>query len=382
MNAFLASAAAPWLIVLAILGLALVPLLTLGRMRSGWRWLGRGLGGVLGLFALLLAIGAGVNHSHLRTELRANPPRGIMVDLGGYKVRVLCEGPRTPTTLLWMTGGYSQALWLDPLYQRMKGEVRSCEIDRPGLGYSELGPLPISVDHILQTTHDALAKAGETGPLIIAGHSMGGMFAANYAQAYPNQVKAIIQLDPTPTAWNIEEQATIGCEREDDHRLMELEAMFGLGVIRSFNPLYGPREEEVRRQFDPKTWALLVALESQPKPLVASASAFHAVCTNPFALVRGRGSLGALPVFKIIQDETPAETLAQAPKRLSARERANWLALRNTWAQEYVGDTTQGVLEYAGHGWGHEFPLTHQDWTLAQIRAFIARVNGARAAGA
>ncbi len=301
-----------------------------------------------------------------------------MADLGGFRVRVLCEGPRTPSTLVWMPGGYAQALWLDPLHQKMKGEIRSCEVDRPGLGYSDLGPLPITTDHILATTHDALAKAGERGPFVIVGHSMGGMFAVNYAQAYPSQVRGVVQLDPTPVAWMVEEQATIGCEPQDDNRLLELETMFGLGALRFLNPYYGVFRAQERRAFDPKTWDLLVTLESQPKPIIASASVFHDTCKNPFALVRGPGSLGDLPLLKIVQSQTPAEVLAEAPKRLTPRERVNWLSMRNGWNQEYVGATTRGTLAYAGHGWGHSFPLTHQDFTLAQIRAFLAGLNGPR----
>jgi pimeloyl-ACP methyl ester carboxylesterase len=377
MNTFLASTAAPWVIVLGFLAAALAIGLTIGRLRSRWRWAGRGLGVVLGLIAVLLAIGAGVNQVHLSSVLRANPPRGEMVEVDGDKVRVLCEGPRTPTTLLWMAGGYEQALWLDPLHERMKGEIRSCEIDRPGLGYSELGALPITLDRTLQVTHDALAKVGETGPLIIIGHSMGGIFATNYYQAYPNQVKAIIQLDPTPYAWNnIEQPATIGCEPADDHRLLELAAMFGLADVHALNPYYGPIEAPQRSQFDPKTWDLVVTLETQPKPMIAAATFFHTTCEDPFALIHGPGSLGDLPVLKIIQDQPPAEALPPAPRSLSPREHANWLAMRNSWTQEYVGDTTHGTLLRAGAGWGHYFPLTHLDWTLAQIRAFIAKVNG------
>jgi pimeloyl-ACP methyl ester carboxylesterase len=240
--------------------------------------------------------------------------------------------------------------------------------------------LPITTDHILKTTHDALAKVGENGPFVIIGHSMGGLFAANYYQTYPNQVKGIIQLDPTPVAWMVEEQATIGCEPENDNRLLEYETMFGLGTLKAWNPYYGGFRAEERKQFDPKTWDALVTLESQPKPMIASASSFHDTCKNPFALVRGPGSLGNLPVLKIVQDVTPAEVLAQAPKNLTPRERTNWLSMRNGWNQEYIDATTRGRLVYAGHGWGHYFALSHQDFTLAQIRGFLAQLDGPKAA--
>jgi len=375
MNAFLASAAAPWIIVMTVLALGILAVRGAGRLRRPLRWMGRGTGGLLIALGCLLALGAGAAHVQLADALRANPPPGKMIDVGGYRVRVLCEGPRTPVTLVWLTGGYSQALWLDGLHQSMKTEVRSCELDRPGVGYADFGGLPLTVDRLTEVVHDALAKAGEVGPLVLAGHSMGGLYAANYAQTYPDQVRGILLLDPTPAAWMVEEKATIGCEPEAGDRRTQLMAMFGLAGVHALNPLYGPQTASERAAFQPKTWDLLATLEAQPKAMIASASAFHFSCEDPFSLVRGPSALGALPVRMVLQTQTEQEVLKEAPAGLTPRQTRNWMAMRRGWPEEYVSSTSQGVLVRAPPGWGHLFPLTHPAFALDQVRALLNDVR-------
>jgi len=377
-NAFLASAEAPWIIVLVVLSLGILSIWAAGRARPRCRWAGRAGGSLLLGLGCLLAVGASAAHVQRARALQANPPSGRLVDVGGYKIRVLCEGPRTPFTVVWLTGGYSQALWLDALHQSMKAEARSCELDRPGVGYSDFGGLPLTVDRLTEVVHDALAKAGEAGPLILAGHSMGGLYAANYAQSYPDQVKGLLLLDPTPSAWMIEEKATIGCEPQSGDRLTQLMAMFGLAGVRRLNPLYGTQTAIERSRFQPKTWDLLATLEAQPKAMIASASAFHFSCEDPFSLVRGPGALGTLPVRMVIQTQTERDLLMTAPRGLSPRQMKNWMAMRRGWPEEYVSSTSNGVLIRAPQGWGHQFPLTHPEYVLDQVRALLSSVGSAQ----
>jgi pimeloyl-ACP methyl ester carboxylesterase len=46
--------------------------------------------------------------------------------------------------------------------------------------------------------HALLAAAHVPGPYVLAGHSLGGLFARLYAQTYPDQVRAIMFVDAFP----------------------------------------------------------------------------------------------------------------------------------------------------------------------------------------
>ena len=44
--------------------------------------------------------------------------------------------------------------------------------------------------------HTALAKAGEKGPYVMAGHSYGGLLARLFALTYPKEVVGLVSIDP------------------------------------------------------------------------------------------------------------------------------------------------------------------------------------------
>jgi hypothetical protein len=73
---------------------------TLSRRRGCLKWLGL----ALGLVAALLLVLVGLlwsRGSRAQAELRAEyPPRGEMVDAGGYRLQIYCLGSGSPTVLL------------------------------------------------------------------------------------------------------------------------------------------------------------------------------------------------------------------------------------------------------------------------------------------
>jgi len=46
--------------------------------------------------------------------------------------------------------------------------------------------------------HTLLDRAGVTGPLVMVGHSLGGLYALDYTARYPQQVAGMVLLDTTP----------------------------------------------------------------------------------------------------------------------------------------------------------------------------------------
>src|SRR5512147_1895156 len=64
------------------------------------------------------------------------PPPGNLIDVGGFKMHIHCEGTGNPTVILdAMSGGVSaQWGWIQPEIQK---ETRVCVYDRAGFGWSE-----------------------------------------------------------------------------------------------------------------------------------------------------------------------------------------------------------------------------------------------------
>jgi pimeloyl-ACP methyl ester carboxylesterase len=167
--------------------------------RQRWirRWLLRlalGLGGSLTLAAL-----AGTVYESIarRSDEKRFPPPGELVDIGTHRLHINCEGQGTPTVILdagagmWSTGWW----WVE---HDLAGTTRVCSYDRTGMGWSDPGPSPGSLDGIQATRdlHLLLEKAKESGPFIYVGHSLGGMLARIYYQQFPNELVGMVLIEP------------------------------------------------------------------------------------------------------------------------------------------------------------------------------------------
>ncbi len=78
----------------------------------------------------------------------------------------------------------------------MLDEYRIAVVERSGYGWSDPSSSSRDLDTILEETRTALELSGEEGPYILVPHSMSGLEALYWAQKYPDEVKAIIGLDP------------------------------------------------------------------------------------------------------------------------------------------------------------------------------------------
>jgi pimeloyl-ACP methyl ester carboxylesterase len=161
--------------------------------------------GIIAVIAILL-IAALANHTNqLRKEAKKFLPPGNMVEVNGKKLHVYSEGGGE-TTLVFMAGHGTSNPTLDfkPLWMRMVDEYRIAVVERSGYGWSESSNSPRDIDTILEETRKALEISGEEGPFVLFPHSMSGLEAIYWAQKYPEEVKAIVGLDPLiPEAFEV-----------------------------------------------------------------------------------------------------------------------------------------------------------------------------------
>lgn len=128
---------------------------------------------------------------------RAHKPRGEMVDIGGRRLRLVCEGPRSTQPVIWMeSGAFSGAADFAALQQKLAARgLRSCAYDRAGMGYSDAGPGPRDGDAIVSDLERLVAASSEPGPYILMGHSMAGLYARQFAVRNPDKVVGLVLID-------------------------------------------------------------------------------------------------------------------------------------------------------------------------------------------
>lgn len=125
------------------------------------------------------------------------PPPGQMVDMGGYKLHLYCQGEANnkPTVVMDAGMGGTVLDW-SRVTPKLTLEMRVCIFDRAGMGWSDASPLTPSTANRNAELHTLLQKAGIPPPYIMVGHSLGGAYALAYFQHYPDETAGLVLVDP------------------------------------------------------------------------------------------------------------------------------------------------------------------------------------------
>jgi pimeloyl-ACP methyl ester carboxylesterase len=148
---------------------------------------------VFGVLALA-AVGGGYQTLRSATEHAAAPLAGQrLLDVGGRRLNIRCTGSGSPTVILEPGLGESASAMSRWIASDVARTTTVCVYDRVGHGRSDAAPA--NQVNAARDLHVLLERAHVPGPYVIAGHSLGGMFALSYAHRYPTQVGGIVLID-------------------------------------------------------------------------------------------------------------------------------------------------------------------------------------------
>lgn len=122
------------------------------------------------------------------------PAPGTSYDVGGHRLYLDCRGQGSPTIVLDNGLGEVAASW-SRIVTQVDTMTRVCAYDRAGQGWSQDVASPQDGIAAARDLHTLLSVAGEHGPFLLVGHSIGGPFAMTYAAQYPHQVAGMVLLD-------------------------------------------------------------------------------------------------------------------------------------------------------------------------------------------
>lgn len=146
--------------------------------------------------ALVFLLLAGVLFQFLgdARDARKYRPPGSLVDVGGRRMHLWCRGSGRPTVVFDSALGATCLSWM-LVQPRVAEFARACAYDRVGFGWSDPGPLPRSVDRIVENLHRLLEKARVPGPYVLVGHSYGGLTVRLFAARYREEVAGLVLVD-------------------------------------------------------------------------------------------------------------------------------------------------------------------------------------------
>lgn len=240
-----------------------------------------------------------------------------------------------PTLVLahgWTLDQSSWARVVSALQQRHL--VRVVTYDQPGHGLSTLGRgRRATVRDLGETLRAVIGEVVPDGPLVLGGHSMGGMTVMAYAGAHPDELheraRGVLLMATTP------ELASLRRPIRGEGVVMGLQAVLPSGV-----PSLPMSRDMVRR-------ATFGADEPDPRDLAHVMSMGRATSARAtgryFSALQGHDELGSLRVF----DGIPTVVLAGERDRLTP---ARWSRMYH----ERIPGAALDVVPRAGHMLAYE----------------------------
>jgi pimeloyl-ACP methyl ester carboxylesterase len=147
---------------------------------------------------LLAAASVGAGARTVTTDSFAGtyPAPGTIRSVGNVDLHLDCRGQGRPTVVLFSGLGEFSGSWARIL-DGVSPTTRVCAYDRAGQGWSDDVEHPQDGIAAAEDLHALLAAAGESGPFVLVGHSIGGPYAMTYADRYADEVAGMVLLDST-----------------------------------------------------------------------------------------------------------------------------------------------------------------------------------------
>lgn len=139
----------------------------------------------------------------MKSKIKCN---GELVTINGHKIHIYIQGNKQAPAIVFMSGHCTVAPVYDfkVLYEKLLHDFRVIVIEKYGYGYSDICESPCDIDTLVSIQRQALAIVQETGPYILAPHSMSGLEAIRWKQKFPDEVCAIVGMDmATPLSFSV-----------------------------------------------------------------------------------------------------------------------------------------------------------------------------------
>jgi pimeloyl-ACP methyl ester carboxylesterase len=146
------------------------------------------------LAVLFLIAAGGAFETVADATTTSGPTTGRTYLVDGHRLYLSCTGNGSPAVVLFNGLGERTESWA-AVERTVSASTRVCVFDRAGEGWSGPGPGAQDGHQLSLDVHVLLRTAGVPGPYIVAGHSVGGVYALVFAAMFPRDVAGVALID-------------------------------------------------------------------------------------------------------------------------------------------------------------------------------------------
>lgn len=273
------------------------------------------------------------------------PAPGELVDIGGRRLHLHCKGDAAGPAVIFEAGlsQYTARSGFSKVQDAVAPFARACTYDRAGLGWSDPVSGPRTQQDMVADLHALIAAKQLRTPLVIVGHSVGGLLARLYAREYPEEVAGLVLVDASPEPYLF----TPAAARFRAGLAAEIDA--GLKKAQGDGPVV-PLPADVEPD---------IVIAFLPRVLATVKQEYEALDRVPAAMqqARGYGTLGDLPLAVIRRGKTETPPSAED---LQWRE----------WQEDLAALSTRGVMVVAENT-GHVIPYENPAVVVDAVRRIL-----------
>lgn len=285
-------------------------------------------------------------------------PPGELVDLGGRRVHLYCMGQGSPAILI-LNGVPRFSIHYLGVQKEAAKFTRVCTYDRLGEAWSDPPKDPPSIENAVAELNRVVDRVGS--PLILAGHSYGGVLARVYQLRRPEKVSGLVLIDSTHPDWP---EIDAGGRRKPMFELTDAEVTAVAAKLSARRP--APPAPKIEPPFD--------RLPAELRPL-------HLWCMERFQQLQKGEDLVA--IIRLQRDMYAAlhaqyeneKPLGKLPLAVISRASSPTDESRWVQSQQEIAATSAATRFYVAVPSGHDVELDKPEVIVTALRQMVAEVR-------
>ncbi|WP_165924135.1 alpha/beta hydrolase [Neorhizobium sp. S3-V5DH] len=320
---------------------------------------------LVALVVLPVAVGSAYEVLSRHWARAKYPPPGRLIDVGGRNIHLDCGGQGSPTVILEAgLDNYGTLSWAK-VHDSVARLTRACAYDRAGIMWSEPKFTPQHADAVAEDLRAVLTAAGEKGPFVLAGHSIGGPYSMAYTRKFGDEVAGLVFVDASHPDQVARFAEVANTPPDYINEAMQIASSLAwTGIIRLMATADGAHDVPVRvtekaKAFVSTSLAAVVSENMNVDRTLGEAGGLRTLGDRPLVVLTAMAPLG--------NDALKAENMS---RQADTRRREVWRKLHDDEASWSTRSRHQLVADS-----GHYIQFTRPDVVIAAILEVVDTVR-------